>query len=131
MPPSARRRAFTSSFPPTGLKLLFANDCRQARELSRSHPDITVAITDLTLPDGNWCDVLDHTMHRDAPPSVVVVSPVGGERLWAEVLWRGAYDLLVEPFEGLEVRRTVEGAVRAASAHMAHLADRDRTSVRR
>ena len=117
MSPSARRRALINQFAFADVEVLFAGDCRRAREVLGARADIDVAVTDLTLSDGNWRDVLEWTVHRDTPPPVVVVSPVGGERLWAEVLWRGAHDLLVEPVEGVEIRRSIEGAVRGAFVH--------------
>ena len=46
--------------------------------------------------------------------SSVKGSPRGDEKLWPEVLWRGAFDLIVEPFESFEVRRIVDGTLRAA-----------------
>jgi len=116
MVPGKRRRALAANLERAGLETLSASNCRGARELLRIRPDIAVAVTDLTLADGNWRDLLEYTIHRDVQTSVVVVSPVGGERLWSEVLWRGAHDLLVEPFEGLEIRRAVESAERAARA---------------
>jgi DNA-binding NtrC family response regulator len=116
MSPSQRRRALIPRFHRSGAEILLAGSCRRARQVLRTRADITVAVTDLTLNDGNWCDVLESTIHREVPTSVVVVSPVGGERLWAEVLWRGAHDLLVEPLEDLEVRRTLESATRASLA---------------
>ncbi len=53
-------------------------------------------ITQLTLADGNWCDLFKYLVDRGSHASVVVSSPQADERLWSEVLWRGAYDLLVE-----------------------------------
>ena len=52
-------------------------------------------------------------MDCDIHASTVVSSPHADERLWSEVLWRGAYDLLVEPHESREVHQTVTGALRA------------------
>jgi FixJ family two-component response regulator len=45
---------------------------------------------------------------------LIVSSPQADEILWSEVLWRGAYDLLVEPYESDELRNTLEGALRAS-----------------
>ena len=73
-------------------------------------------ITQLTLADGNWCDLFKYLVDRGSHASVVVSSPQADERLWSEVLWRGAYDLLVEPYESGEVCRVVEGALRVAHA---------------
>lgn len=111
-----RRRALTPALQHAGVDLITIGSCRGARELLRVRLDITVVVTDLTLADGNWCDMLEYTLHRDVQTAVLVVSPVGGERLWAEVLWRGAHDLIIEPLENIEVRRAVEGAVRAGQA---------------
>ena len=41
------------------------------------------------------------------PPSLVVTSRLADERLWAEVLNLGAYDLLARPFNKNELTRTV------------------------
>jgi DNA-binding response OmpR family regulator len=40
----------------------------------------------------------------------VVVSRNADERLWAEVLNLGGYDLLLKPYNANEVRRTIRGA---------------------
>lgn len=96
------------------MEVLAVRNWRQARQALDAHPDIAVAITALTLDDGNWCDVVQHAALRDFQTSVVVVSRTGSARLWAELLWRGAHDLLAEPLNRREVRRTIEGAVRAA-----------------
>ena len=85
-----------------------------ARQQLRADPDVDVVITDITLPDANWCNILRFLVDNDLSASVVVTAPNASESLWSEVLWRGAYDLLVEPYKDLEVMRVVEGAARAA-----------------
>jgi DNA-binding NtrC family response regulator len=112
----SRRQTLTSNLEVLGMEILFANDWRQARQLLQTNPEVAVAVTDLTLPDGNWCDVVQFAAQQDFQTSIVVVSRTGSERLWAELLWRGAHDLLVEPLNDREVRQTVEGAARAAEA---------------
>jgi DNA-binding NtrC family response regulator len=112
--PGACRRVLTSNLETLGMETLFVNDWRQARQTLDARPDITVAVTALTLGDGNWSDVVQHAAQRNFQTAVVVVSRTGSARLWAELLWRGAHDLLVEPLNSREVRQTIEGAVRAA-----------------
>jgi DNA-binding NtrC family response regulator len=114
--PGARRRALTSNLESLGINVVYAGNWRQARRVLHARPEIAVAVTDLTLPDGNWCDVVQYAAQRDFQVAVVVVSRTGSERLWAELLWRGAHDLLVEPLSDGEIRQTVEGAARAAAA---------------
>jgi hypothetical protein len=46
---------------------------------------VNVVVTDTTLTDGNWCDVLNHVFHLGSRANVVVTSEAGDERLWSEV----------------------------------------------
>ena len=94
--------------------VLTVSSCREARRVLKTHPTIEVVIADLSHPDGNWCDILKCLVDSGISASIVVSAPYADDRLWSEVLWRGAYDLLVEPHESFEVRRIVEGAARAA-----------------
>jgi DNA-binding NtrC family response regulator len=120
--PGACRRALTSTIRILGMEALFVSDWKGARQALDAQPDITVAITALTLGDGNWCDVVQHAAQRDFQTAVVVVSRTGSARLWAELLWRGAHDLLLEPLNRREVHRTIQGAVRAAEAARSRMA---------
>jgi DNA-binding NtrC family response regulator len=88
--------------------------CQAARALLEKRPRVDLVISDLSLPDGNWYSVLKHLVESGVPAPMVVAATHADERLWSEVLWRGAYDLLVEPFDHRDIRRVVEGAVRAA-----------------
>jgi DNA-binding NtrC family response regulator len=87
--------------------------CQQARALLQTHPPVDVVITQVTLPDGNWCDVFKYLVDNAVQAGLVVSSPHADEILWSEVLWRGAYDLIVEPYQADELRKTLEGALRA------------------
>lgn len=127
--PGACRQVVTSSLAALGMETLFAHDWLSARETLDARPDITVAITALTLGDGNWFDVVQHAAQRDFQTAVVVVSRTGSARLWAELLWRGVHDLLVEPLNGREVRQTIEGAVRAAEAARNRMDARPRSPI--
>lgn len=96
-----------------------AETCQEARRILEKKRRVDVVISDLSLPDGNWCDAFKHLIDNDIHASLVVIARHADERLWSEVLWRGAHDLLVEPYEGADVRRVVEGAVRAAQGTLA------------
>jgi DNA-binding NtrC family response regulator len=71
-----------------------------------------VVIAARRLPDASWKDVLQVVQGRSVPLPLIVAARVADERLWAEVLNLGAYDLLSTPFEPLEVRRSVSLAWR-------------------
>ncbi len=98
------------------IDVLAVENCQEMRGLLQTHPAVQLIITQVTLADGNWCDLFKYLVDRHSPVSMVVSSPQAYERLWCEVLWRGAYDLLVEPYKSGEVCRVVEGALRAAHA---------------
>jgi DNA-binding NtrC family response regulator len=62
-----------------------------------------VVISACRLPDGTWKDILELVMELSHPPNLIVSSRLADERLWAEVLDLGAYDLLATPFQAEEV----------------------------
>lgn len=112
-----------------GVEACWAETCQEARRLLENKPRVDVVISDLSLTDGNWCDVFKHLIDNDIHASMVVTARQADERLWSEVLWRGAYDLLVEPYSTVDVRRVVEGAVRAKqSAFIPHMAGAGRST---
>jgi DNA-binding NtrC family response regulator len=80
--------------------------CKEALELmDEGRP--AVVMCDQHLPDGTWKDLVDAAESLQDPPTLVVTSRIADERLWAEVLNLGAYDLLARPFNRNEVERTV------------------------
>jgi DNA-binding NtrC family response regulator len=119
MPFSERRSMLLSKLESVDAKFLAAENCRDVRTVLRDQVDVNVIVTDTTLTDGSWCDVLNHVAHLGSRANVVVTSEVGDERLWSEVLWRGAYDLLLEPVEAREVRQVMEGALRTGLSSLA------------
>jgi len=75
--------------------------------LRQSHDPIPIVLSERDLLPGSWIDVLDQSMLLPDPPFLVVTSRLADERLWAEALNRGAYDVLAKPFDGKEVIRMV------------------------
>jgi DNA-binding NtrC family response regulator len=86
---------------------------RTLREASEKlfHPTLAIGspviLCDETLPDGTWRDLLHLTQKLSPPHNVIVISNCPDDRLWAEVLNSGAYDVLQRPFRDQEVFRTV------------------------
>ena len=84
------------------------------RMIRRKHCEISVVICDHSLPDGGWKHLLTEMDAASVRPSLIVSSRLADERLWAEVLNLGAFDLLLgAPFEPEEVLRVTESAWRA------------------
>jgi DNA-binding response OmpR family regulator len=71
------------------------------------HHPVQVVLCDRALPDGDWKDMLAAIAGLADPPQLIVTSRDADDRLWAEVLNIGAYDVLVKPFHPKEVFRTI------------------------
>ena len=71
---------------------------------------ISTILCEHDLSTGSWKELLDFAERLPAPPPVVVTSRLADERMWAEVLNLGGYDVLARPFNGEEVIRTVTSA---------------------
>lgn len=82
----------------------YAGTLRQARiELRQKRFD--AVLTEATLLDGNWLDILNMTRECPGRPEVIVTDPQADAHFWTEALNLGAYDLLAQPFYEPEVRR--------------------------
>jgi DNA-binding NtrC family response regulator len=67
-----------------------------------------IVICSQRFQDGHgWKDVLKGVQELPAPPQLIVADRLADERLWAEVLNLGGYDLLMTPFNAEEVRQVV------------------------
>lgn len=105
------QRTLTRIFAHSDWKLFGAGTLREAKDLLREEP-ISVVICEQELPDGTWKDLLEELSHAERPPHLVVTSRMADDQLWAEVLNRGGYDVLAQPFDPTEVFRVVSLAWR-------------------
>ena len=62
--------------------------------------------------DSCWIEALTTINMMASLPAFILTSRVGDERLWADVINRGGYDLLLEPFDAVEVQRIVAAALK-------------------
>jgi len=85
-----------------------------------------VVVCERDLQPGSWKDVLEHLTILPDPPLLIVTSRLADERLWAEALNLGAYDVLAKPFDRAETARVMGGAWRAWGAPVRHSAWRKR-----
>lgn len=105
-PADAGRFALRKILAPPQWELREAGSSREAVWIL-DHSLIGVAICDTELQEGNWRDLLADFQNRRDPPKLIVSSPHADERLWAEVLNLGGYDVLVHPFDPEEVLRAI------------------------
>jgi DNA-binding NtrC family response regulator len=69
-----------------------------------------IILTEATLPDGGWLDVLQLARDCVGQPEVIVTDPHADARFWSEILNMGAFDLIAQPFDEPEVRRILYNA---------------------
>jgi len=72
-----------------------------------------VVVCERDLQPGSWKDVLDQVTILSDPPPLIVTSRHADERLWAEALNLGAFDVLAKPFDRMETVRVIGAAWRA------------------
>jgi DNA-binding NtrC family response regulator len=106
------RRALEQIFANTHWRLQFTSTlCETKTALERSA--VGVVLSESRLPDGHgWTDVLHETQGSELLTPLVVVDRLADDRLWAEVLNMGGYDLLMKPFDEREVLHAVSMACR-------------------
>jgi len=93
-------------------KLVCASTLFETQTASWRNPP-GVVICDVRLSDGHsWKDLLHEIRQMEDPPPFIVADRLANERLWAEALNLGAYDLLAKPFEVQEVWHAVTTACR-------------------
>ena len=106
------RRALEQIFANTHWRLRFTSTlCETKTALERSSVGVVLSVS--RLHDGHcWTDVIQETQKSELPTPLVVVDRLADDRLWAEVLNMGGYDLLMKPFDEREVLHAVSMACR-------------------
>ena len=89
-----------------------AVNCSDAMDKA-SQGGYAVLLTASTLPDGDWRDLLHFSLGLWRPPRLIVFCTQADERLWAEVLNLGGFDLLLTPFRSEEVVPALDLASRS------------------
>jgi DNA-binding NtrC family response regulator len=87
--------------------LFQARDIASALVVLHQH-EISVVLCERGLQPGTWIDLLEHIKPLPNAPSFIVASRLADERLWAEALNLGAWDVLAKPFDRTEVFRSVK-----------------------
>ncbi|HTQ55675.1 MAG TPA: response regulator [Bryobacteraceae bacterium] len=80
------------------------SSCREAVQ-ALDEQGFGVCICAGAMEDGDWRSVLAGFERRADAPNLIVTSRLADERLWAEVLNLGGYDVLAQPFDRDEVLR--------------------------
>jgi DNA-binding response OmpR family regulator len=92
-------------------EVLSAWSLQQAMALLDDNP-VAVVICERDLPDGCWRDLLYVPSQPGQAPALVVTSRLADERLWAEVLNEGGFDVIPKPLCEWDVRWVLASASR-------------------
>ena len=100
----------------TVLRGIFARsdwELREAKTISEAMrflvcEHIPVVICEQDLPVGDWKALLDALQLLPYPPQLIVSSRMADDRLWAEVLNLGGYDVQPIPFDAAAILRTAQ-----------------------
>ena len=92
-------------------KLAAASDVQQAVYMLQGQ-QIPLAISESDVLPGSWRELWQQMSSMPHLPLLIVTSRLADERLWAEVLNEGGWDVLAQPFDRTEVIRVVESAFR-------------------
>jgi len=95
-----------SLYPDCVWTLESRTDLKSAWRLLRTHR-FPLVLCGCDLHSGTWRELLDLLKFLPEPPFLIVTSRTADERLWAEALNLGAYDVLAKPFDRTEVSRIV------------------------
>ena len=88
-----------------------AGTFQEALALLREN-SVAVVICERDLPDGSWRDVMSMLTPVEHAPRLIVISRLADERLWAEVMNLGGFDVLSKPFYEKEVAWVTESVWR-------------------
>ena len=83
-----------------------AKSSEEALEVLHRYP-IPVVLCESEMPDWSWKDALAELGRLPEAPLLIVTSRLADDNLWAEVLNLGGYDVLMKPFDRLEVLRVI------------------------
>jgi len=91
---------------PQGWAVDTARTCAEAMR-SLDFELAPVVIVESQLADGTWKTLWNRLMRMEFPPKVIVTARLADEKLWAEVLNLGGFDVLAQPFNASEALRCI------------------------
>lgn len=99
-------QALSRIFGHTAWDLSSAPSLSRALDYMHANP-APVILTETVLPDANWKDMLAAAAGMPHSPYLILTASNADDRLWAEALNLGAYDVLSKPYRAQEVFRIV------------------------
>lgn len=108
--PEDRRMSLLKHLEAFGMAFVPVYDRGEACRILQTDPHVEVILTDPTLPDGSWGDLVAQAARCGSRAKTVICMRTADPMLWIDVLEGGAFDVLVEPYQPEEVKRIVQAA---------------------
>ena len=108
--PAQRRLGLLPILEQSGMEVYVVGNFRDAQQ-KLADQSYDLLFVDAELPGVSWQHLVEFLCSSGKNCEVIVCSRCGDERLWAEVLQYGAYDLIPEPYDEREVARIAESAM--------------------
>jgi DNA-binding NtrC family response regulator len=90
-------------------------NCSEAIAVLRDSDPPTIVLTDTSLADGSWANVLEATCACPSHPPLIVVSRLLDIRLYLDVMESGACDFVVPPLASADLAYIVSSALLKSS----------------
>jgi hypothetical protein len=115
-----RRREMTRLLAPLNAHLVFAGPAGETEPPIQEDDIFQVAILPAALSDTAWWQLWGVLGLLHCRPAILVYAQEATFQLWAGVLEAGGYDLITEPFSGLEICDAVVRAARSFEQRLSH-----------
>jgi len=92
LPPQAEH--IQNALRPTGLRTVRVSDLNGLRASLAAGLELRLVLTQISLSDGNWRDVVRIVRRVDRAIRVILYAPAPTTELWMDALDSGVYDLV-------------------------------------
>ena len=99
-----------------GMRVLRCRSCSEAQATLREPNLPSLILTDVSLPDGTWEEVLKAAKTAPTNVPLIVVSRIIEMTLYLDVLERGAHDFIVPPISFSDLAYIIRTAVLKCSS---------------
>jgi len=101
-------KSFVASY---GYRFATAANGREAAAILEKEP-FSIVVTDIKMPHMDGVELLRHIKSRHPRTGVIVVTGLGDQYSYVDVIREGAIDFMAKPFDGQEFQAKLQRAVR-------------------
>lgn len=109
------RSALTRIFTCHGFQVITASSIQDAERVIASHPETSLALVDLKLPDGSGIDLLSKIKFSHSHIPVIILTGFGTVEAAVQATQKGAFHFVTKPFNMEELISLVKKALEQTS----------------